>query len=101
MVVPGVSVIKTSGHTPGHQSVLIQTAAGDAWIFAGDAISLQDNLVLKIPGSNTWSAQQAVDSIYRLEHLSHLLKARVIPSHDMQIWAELKKSPDFYVGAET
>jgi N-acyl homoserine lactone hydrolase len=96
VLLPGVSVIKTAGHTPGHQSVLFRMDSGAAYIFAGDTISLEDNLTYKIPGSNTWCAQQSTDSIYRLEHLSHLLPAQIIPSHDIRNWSELKKSPDFY-----
>ncbi len=96
IVLPGISVIKTPGHTPGHQSVLIRLESGANFIFAGDTISLEDNLIYKLPGSNTWSAQQSMDGIYRLEHLSQLLPAQIIPSHDIRKWSSLKKSPDFY-----
>jgi N-acyl homoserine lactone hydrolase len=96
ILLPGVSVIKTPGHTPGHQSVFLRLNSGASYIFAGDTISLEDNLLYKIPGSNTWCAQQATESIYRLEHLSHLLSAQIIPSHDIQKWSGLKKCPEFY-----
>jgi N-acyl homoserine lactone hydrolase len=96
VILPGVSVIKTPGHTPGHQSILVQLPSGTTYILAGDTISIEDNLNLKIPGCNTWSAQQSFDSICRLEHLSHLLKAEIIPSHDLERFGELKKSPNYY-----
>ena len=96
IILPGVSVIKTPGHTPGHQSILVKLVSGKAYIFPGDAICLKDNLTLKIPPSNTWSSEQAADSIYRLEHLSKLLKAEIIPSHDLDEWEALRKSPAFY-----
>jgi N-acyl homoserine lactone hydrolase len=83
IVLPGISVIKTPGHTPGHQSILVKLVSGKAYIFPGDAICLRDNLTLKIPPSNSWSSEQATDSIYRLEHLSKLMGARIIPSHDL------------------
>jgi hypothetical protein len=44
----------------------------------------------------SWCAQQSTDSLYRLEHLSHLFSAQVIPSHDIQKWWKLKKCPEFY-----
>jgi N-acyl homoserine lactone hydrolase len=93
---PGISVIKTSGHTPGHQSVLVKLRSGAYYIFPGDAIPLQDNLALKVPSSNTWNAQAAMDSIYRLEHMSHLLGAEIIPSHDIARFEGLNKSPEAY-----
>lgn len=96
MIVPGISVIRTPGHTPGHQSIFVRLASGASYLLAGDAISLEENLTLKIPSSNNWNAQQAMESIYRLEHLSYLLKAEIIPSHDLGRWGSLKKSPEFY-----
>ncbi len=94
ILVPGVSVLKTPGHTPGHQSILVRLDDGRYFIFAGDVISLQENLTLKIPGSNTWNARQSNESIYKLEHLAHILNARVMPSHDIVKWAEWNKSPE-------
>ena len=95
VILPGISVVKTPGHTPGHQSVLVKLASGSYYIFSGDVISVEDNLKLKIPGSNTWDAKQSMDSIYRLEHLSSILDAEIIPSHDVAIWERLAKSPEF------
>ena len=86
--------MKTPGHTPGHQSILVRMETGKSYLFAGDVISLADNLKLKIPGSNTWNAQQSVESIYKLEHLSGVLDADIIPSHDMGQWSQWKKSPE-------
>ncbi len=96
VILPGISVLKTPGHTPGHQSVLIQMASGKSFIFSGDAISLEENLHLKIPGTNVWSAEKAVESIYKLEHVSLLLNAEIMPSHDMIKWEQLKKIPYSY-----
>ena len=94
ILLPGVSLIKTPGHTPGHQSLLVRLDNGSSYIFPGDAICLMDNLTLKIPSSNNWNNREAMDSLYRLEHLSHLLDAHIIPSHDPHIWEGLKKSPE-------
>jgi N-acyl homoserine lactone hydrolase len=96
IILPGISVIKTPGHTPGHQSILVRLVSGKAYIFPGDAVCLRENLTLKIPSSNNWSNEQAMDSIYRLDHLSRLLKAKIIPSHDLDEWEALRKSPAFY-----
>lgn len=96
MIFPGISVVKTPGHTPGHQSVLIKLTSGRFMIVSGDVVSMAENLKLKITGSNHWSAQQSLDGIYRLEHLSHLLQAEIFPSHDMERWESFKKSPEAY-----
>jgi N-acyl homoserine lactone hydrolase len=96
MLLPGVSVVKTAGHSPGHQSVLVRLKSGATCIITGDAVSTLDNVRLKIPGSNVWSSQLAAESISRLEHLAELLGARLFPSHDHSTWMELRKTPDCY-----
>lgn len=92
-VAPGVSLIKTPGHTPGHQSVVVRTDSGQSHVFTGDAAPLMENLRNKIPLSNTYSAKQCVDSLHRLEHLALVLGAKVHPSHDLDAYQNMNKSP--------
>jgi len=93
LVAPDVSVIKTPGHTPGHQSVLVRMSTGKNYIFPGDAVPIKENLERKIPLSNASSAKQVVESLYRLEHLAQVLEAEIIPSHDLAVYEKLNKSP--------
>ncbi len=96
MVAPGVSVFRTSGHTPGHQSVIVKLASGKYCIIAGDALSTFENMRLKMPGSNVWDGQAATESIYRIEHLSLLLDADIFTSHEDVKWSDFKKTPESY-----
>jgi N-acyl homoserine lactone hydrolase len=96
MLLPGVSVVKTAGHSPGHQSVIVKLRSGASYVIAGDAVSTLDNVRLKIPGSNVWSAELAADSISRLEHLTSLLGAGLFPSHDGERWKEYRTAPACY-----
>jgi len=89
-------VLWTPGHSPGHQSLLVKLASGRYYIFPGDALPLEENLIQKIPASNNWNNEQAMDSIYRLEHLSQLMGADIIHSHDLKKWDTLKKTPNAY-----
>lgn len=47
-ILPGLTVLPNGGHTPGHQSVLVSTASGDACV-CGDIVSLQENLTVVGP----------------------------------------------------
>jgi N-acyl homoserine lactone hydrolase len=96
VLLPGVSVVRTPGHSPGHQSVIIKLRSGKYHIITGDALSTFENMRLKIPGSNVWDAQLAAESIYRIEHLSLLLGADVFTSHEDVKWFDFKKIPDCY-----
>ena len=96
IILPGISVIRTPGHTPGHQSVLVRLAGDTFYIFSGDAINTRENLTRKIPSSNNWNSALSLESMNRLEHLSQLLSADLMYSHDIRQWETLKKSPESY-----
>ncbi len=96
MLLPGVSVVKTAGHSPGHQSVIVKLRSGAVHIVAGDAVSTRDNVRLNIPGSNVWSAELAAESTSRLGHLTDLLSAGLFPSHDGECWKAFRKAPACY-----
>jgi glyoxylase-like metal-dependent hydrolase (beta-lactamase superfamily II) len=67
-VFDGIDVIPTPGHTPGHQSVAIQTDE-KLIIYTGDAAPLQENLERQnIPGV-LWSSWQALESLELLRDL--------------------------------
>lgn len=94
VVAEGVSVVKTPGHTPGHQSVLVRKSDGKYCLFAGDAAPLMENIERKVPLSNTSSAKQCMESLYRIEHLARILDAQIVPSHDITVYDNLKKCPE-------
>jgi len=93
-VAPDVSVIKTPGHTPGHQSVVVRLADGRCHIFSGDAIPLMENLERKIALGNAYDGKKGFESIYRLENLSKLLNAQIFPSHDIAVFETMNKIPE-------
>jgi glyoxylase-like metal-dependent hydrolase (beta-lactamase superfamily II) len=42
-ILPGLTALPNGGHTPGHQSVLVQTGSGETCV-CGDIVSLEENL---------------------------------------------------------
>ena len=46
ILVPGVSVIRTTGHSPGHQSVLVRLDSGGWYLITGDAVPTLENVQL-------------------------------------------------------
>jgi N-acyl homoserine lactone hydrolase len=92
----GVTVLRTDGHTPGHQSLLVELPETGPVILAGDACYWQEHLEAeRVPGV-VWNPNQALHSIKRLKTLARLLGARVFPSHDPEFWRTVKQSPDAY-----
>ena len=97
-LLPGLTLLETGGHTPGHQSVLLRLPQTGTVLLAIDAVVLQR---LFIPERRAWpdddneeqlraSTRKLLDLVER-EHV-----ALVIFGHDGHQWQALKKAPDYY-----
>lgn len=76
-VVAGVRAVPTPGHSPGHQSLAIETAAGTA-IVAGDLVPLEENWERQIPNGMLHNLEEHFQSFERLKAVG----GHVIASHD-------------------
>ncbi|WIE53965.1 N-acyl homoserine lactonase family protein [Curtobacterium sp. MCBD17_003] len=90
-VLPGVEIVVTSGHAPGHQSVIVHLPEEGDLVICGDAIYLQDNLDL-----DNWEAMadpdQARASAARLRDLE-AGGARLLYGHDPDQVADFPRAP--------
>lgn len=93
---PGLNLITTFGHTPGHQSAVVTLPHSGPMILSFDTGDLQENFTaLRIPGSTT-NAQDALLSIKRLNDLKTQLDAELVLFHDPQAIEKLKIFPHYY-----
>jgi N-acyl homoserine lactone hydrolase len=84
-VFEGIEVILTPGHTPGSQSVLIETERG-VYCLAGDNVIFYENIEKNIPVGHFYSRYDWFQSV-------NLIKKRadyILPSHDPLVF---KKEP--------
>ncbi|MDQ2904879.1 MAG: N-acyl homoserine lactonase family protein [Ktedonobacteraceae bacterium] len=97
-LLPGLTLLETSGHTPGHQSVLLRLPQTGPVLLAIDAVMMQRAFT---PDRAAWpmddneeqlraSTRKLLDLVER-EHV-----ALVIFGHDGQQWQTLRKAPDYY-----
>lgn len=97
-LLPGLTLLETSGHTPGHQSVLLRLPQTGPVLLAIDAVMMQRTFT---PDRTAWpmddneeqlraSTRKLLDLVER-EHV-----ALVIFGHDGQQWQTLKKAPAYY-----
>jgi glyoxylase-like metal-dependent hydrolase (beta-lactamase superfamily II) len=86
---PGVHLVSTPGHCPGHQSLLVELPSG--WVaIAADAADLQRNLTEDIaPGILLAGRDVAQQSIQRLKAAAWAVGAVLLPGHDPDVWALL------------
>lgn len=96
-LLPGLTLIETSGHAPGHQSVLLHLPQTGPVLLAIDAVALQRSFT---PERKAWpieneeqlraSTRKLLDLVER-EHVT-----LVVFGHDGQQWQTLKKAPAYY-----
>jgi glyoxylase-like metal-dependent hydrolase (beta-lactamase superfamily II) len=88
---PGIAAVLTPGHTPGHQSFVIDLPDGSGYVFAFDAADLTENIEreLAVGGFVHCEADDTVPPIRRLKEIAAATGYRLIPGHDPDVWPAL------------
>lgn len=87
---PGVRAIATPGHTPGHQSFVVDLPGSGRWVLACDAIELADGIRTHTPVGAAGPADDPADRRRSHERLVDLAAGgRLVPGHDAEVWAAL------------
>jgi N-acyl homoserine lactone hydrolase len=95
-LVPGVTILRSDGHTPGHQSLFIELPEAGPVILAGDCCYWQEHIEREHPPGVVWNPTLAFHSIKRLKTLARLTRATIFPGHDPLFWQTVKQAPDCY-----
>jgi glyoxylase-like metal-dependent hydrolase (beta-lactamase superfamily II) len=88
-IAPGIDAVFTPGHTPGHMSYRVRMRDGATWLFAMDAIDLQEGIESDTPIG--YSADPADAPLRRASHdllvaLAAAEGARLVPGHCPVTW---------------
>jgi N-acyl homoserine lactone hydrolase len=84
-IAEGLHIILTPGHTPAHQSLLVQTSQGVCCV-AGDAVMSYENFEKMIPPGYHWRVYESLVSLQRISHSCDYF----IPSHDYSVFEDNK-----------
>jgi glyoxylase-like metal-dependent hydrolase (beta-lactamase superfamily II) len=88
-----VVILRTPGHTPGHQALLVRLKEKGPVILSGDAVHFHENYVSDgVPGFN-YDRAETIASIERIKQIEKNLKATVIIQHDPRDVAKLPAFP--------
>ena len=98
-IAPGVTAVPTYGHTPGHQSFVVElddSVGGGGFVFAFDAADLTENIEdeLAIGGYIGVAPGETVEPIRRLKTLAAAKGYELVPGHDPVVWPRLTR--DFH-----
>ena len=92
-----VIVLRTPGHTPGHQSLLVRLKEKGAVVLIGDLTHFRENYASNgVPGFN-YDRAQTIASLERVKEIEKNLKATVIIQHDPR---DIGKLPAFPAAAK-
>ena len=97
-LLPGLELIETSGHVPGHQSVLVRLPQTGAVLLTIDAVPFAVGFTRDAPDddSNPDAAATHASTIKLLDLVEREHIKLVIFGHDQAQWETLKKAPAFY-----
>ncbi len=97
-IAPGVTAVPTYGHTPGHQSFVVELDESvcepgqpRGYVFAFDAADLVENITDEraIGGFIDVDPEETVEPIRRLKALAAERDYPLIPGHDPHVWPQL------------
>lgn len=99
-LVPGVELLETSGHVPGHQSVLVRLPETGPVLLAIDAVmhrSMAEAATREIYVTDMDDEAQVRRSTQKVADIALREKAAlIIYGHDAEQWASLRHAPAFY-----
>jgi N-acyl homoserine lactone hydrolase len=91
---PGLTLLCTPGHSPGHLSLLLELPKTGAVLLTADAISRPSELEEGFSGA--WHEELAASSAKRLMSIAREKNAFIIYGHDPVQWHRLRKAPAYY-----
>lgn len=97
-LLPGLELVETSGHVPGHQSVLMRLPKMGKILLTIDAVPFADGFTrdAQDDGSNPDAEAIRASTIKLLDLAEREHIGLVIFGHDVEQWKTLKKAPEFY-----
>jgi N-acyl homoserine lactone hydrolase len=94
-LIPGIQLISTPGHSPGHQSVLVRTKESGNILLTIDAAYSRENYELNVPFA-VRDQDETNASISKLKEIAQFEKAKVFFGHDIEQEKEWENQLVFY-----
>lgn len=92
-IVPGVFAILTDGHTPGHQSLVVDLPSG-RFVLTGDCAYEHRQIERGVPPPVAIDEVAAARSLARVRGFAARDGATVIVNHDAEAWKSVRIAPE-------
>ena len=91
-----LTILSSSGHTPGHQSLLVKLPKTGYVLLTGDAAHFRENWDNPRAPVQNFSKEATLISIENLKKIASENNAKVWINHDVSQTTTLKKFPEYY-----
>ena len=91
-----VTLISAPGHTPGHQTLLINLENTGPLMLSGDLYHFEENRSLRRPPHFNTNAEETLRSMDKVEAIIEETGATLWIEHNMALARTLKKAPEYY-----
>lgn len=95
-LMPGIQLLSTPGHTPGHQSALISLPSGKRLVLTFDAGDFLQNFDQELLPGSASDDGQALESLLRLKRLAEEPGSILFPLHDPAFIQTARLTPLYY-----
>jgi glyoxylase-like metal-dependent hydrolase (beta-lactamase superfamily II) len=89
-------IVFTPGHSPGHQSLLVNLAKWGPTLLTGDSVYTEEILNEDVLPGLVYSPPDAVKSIRKTRDLRRVNGVRIITGHDPVAWPKFNLAPAYY-----
>lgn len=89
-------IVSSPGHTPGHQSLLINLVESGAILLSGDLFHFTKNRVNKRVPALNFDKMMTLQSIENVEGLLNNVQGQIWIQHDYEAISALKHLPEYY-----
>ena len=97
VLLPGLELIETSGHTPGHQAVLVRLPETGAVLLTIDAVAERGSFTTERQIGSRDDPEKLIASTRKLLDLVEREQVGlVVFGHDTEQWQMLRKAPEYY-----
>ena len=95
-VVPGLQVIDTRGHTPGHQSVVVTLPSSGTLVLVGDSGDLAENFADEVLPGESVDDEAALAAIRRQKQIAQERGGQLFLAHDPVFIQTVRLAPEWY-----
>jgi len=92
-VLPGIEVIHTGGHTPGHMVVRVEAPNGDVWYFMGDFFHMPEEFQAESKGWLLFNGEQFESFTRKMKFWTSSRRVHMFITHDPTNWQKYPKIP--------